>query len=217
MRFRMDHALCGRRDGYIALFSCVFFFICLSMRAEGAVQDVSFDVIFESNGGSYIPPYTNVSYNSLISEPGAPVRSGHEFEGWYMESALLAKWDFGQYRVTENMKLYAKWAKLYRITVIDGYADRVYAKKDQRVEIRAEDNDWYWDFRQWDSEQGGVSFADRYKERTSFQMPDRDVRVRAVYRYDDDSSGGCGTGAGTLAAVAAGLFAVLGGRRKRDD
>ncbi len=64
---------------------------------------------FESNGGSYVSPYTNIASGTLIVAPKDPVRKGYAFAGWYMEPALKNPWNFKEYGVYNTMTLYAKW------------------------------------------------------------------------------------------------------------
>ncbi len=74
---------------------------------EGSPLTVNFD----SNGGSGISAKEDVTYNSVIEEPPAPVKDGHRFEGWYKNPEFKDKWDFSNDKVTQNINLFAKWSK----------------------------------------------------------------------------------------------------------
>ncbi len=76
-----------------------------------------FTVTFNTNGGSSVGSYTNVPYNSTISAPTAPTKSGFTFVRWYKESTLTSAWNFSSDRVVQNVTLYAMWAEAQDITV----------------------------------------------------------------------------------------------------
>lgn len=76
----------------------------LSLKAaHGALYAVTFD----PQGGSAVESQT-VSAGGKVSEPAAPTRAGHTFDGWYREPACETIWDF-ETPVAENTTLYAKW------------------------------------------------------------------------------------------------------------
>ena len=207
------------RNGYGVISVFVFLLFFSLAGSPGAEAADFFDVRFESNGGSSVSPYLNVPAHSRIELPPEPTRKGYDFEGWYKDSGFRTRWDFGYNVVTENLVLYARWAALYRVTVVNGYADRDYARYDERVEITARRSDWYRDFDKWTSDTPGVYFADKYRSRTTFRMPDRDVTVRARYGYDDNYWSGCNGGfigtAGLSAAVLLTLLRAESQKRRR--
>ena len=65
-------------------------------------------VTFESNGGSSVFDQ-NLTVGSTVSEPADPVRSGYDFNGWYIDSALTVLWDFTYDTVVDDTILYAGW------------------------------------------------------------------------------------------------------------
>lgn len=79
-----------------------------------------YTVTFDSQGGSYVSPITNVK-GTKITMPVSPTRDGYEFAGWFTSAE-------GGDKVTgvvlkANVTLYAHWTKLpmsYTITYIDG-------------------------------------------------------------------------------------------------
>ncbi|MFA5526420.1 MAG: InlB B-repeat-containing protein, partial [Acholeplasmataceae bacterium] len=73
-----------------------------------ACKKTTYNVTFESNGGSAVLPAV-VEENKLLEEPDAPTKTGFTFDGWYKESALTNEWDFAEDLVTEDITLYAKW------------------------------------------------------------------------------------------------------------
>ncbi len=76
-----------------------------------------FTVTFNSNGGSTVASYMNVPFNSTISTPSAPTKSGFTFVRWYKEQSLTNAWNFGSDRVVQSITLFAMWAEAKDITV----------------------------------------------------------------------------------------------------
>ncbi len=80
------------------------------------------NITFDRRDGS--EPYSIAAdYNSLISAPAAPSRSGYSFLGWYKESNYVNQWNFLSDRVTGNITLYAKWAAIPTAGSISAVAD----------------------------------------------------------------------------------------------
>ena len=73
----------------------------------------SHTVTFDSMGGSSISSMSGVVHGTKISTPAAPTRTGYVFDGWYRESALVNKWNFGTDVVVVDLTLYAKWSKVF--------------------------------------------------------------------------------------------------------
>lgn len=68
----------------------------------------TFTVTFSSQGGTAVSPKT-AEYNTTITAPTAPTRSGYVFQGWYKEPACTNAWNFSTDKVTADITLYAKW------------------------------------------------------------------------------------------------------------
>ncbi|WP_186380803.1 leucine-rich repeat protein [Paenibacillus xylanexedens] len=66
-------------------------------------------VSFNSNGGSHVADLADINYDTTITAPVAPTRSGYVFGGWYVDQALTTTWNFDTDKVTENKTLFAKW------------------------------------------------------------------------------------------------------------
>lgn len=75
----------------------------------------TFTVTFVTgNGATIIPPYLNVPYDTLISNPGTPSRTGYSFAGWYKgENGTGGVFDFATDKITANTTIYAHWNPLY--------------------------------------------------------------------------------------------------------
>ena len=68
----------------------------------------TYTVTFETSGGSAVNPVT-VDAGSTVTKPADPMKSGHNFDGWYKDSTLQTPWDFANGTVTADTTLYAKW------------------------------------------------------------------------------------------------------------
>lgn len=69
-----------------------------------------YTVSFDSQGGSSLSPVT-VPEGSKIAKPSDPEKEGETFLGWYKEKTYTTIWDFDKDVVTQNLSLYARWAK----------------------------------------------------------------------------------------------------------
>jgi uncharacterized repeat protein (TIGR02543 family) len=65
-----------------------------------------YTVSFDANGGSAVASQS-VAYQDLVSQPAAPTRTGHDFQGWFLGGSA---YDFAT-PVTGGMTLTAHWAK----------------------------------------------------------------------------------------------------------
>ncbi len=68
----------------------------------------TYTVAFNSQGGSDVAGKT-ANYNTTITAPTAPTRTGYTFDGWYKQAACTTPWVFSTDRVTANTTLYARW------------------------------------------------------------------------------------------------------------
>ena len=68
----------------------------------------NYTVTFNSQGGSAVTSKT-ADYNSVITAPVAPTKTGYTFGGWYKEAGCINAWNFITDKVTANTTLYAKW------------------------------------------------------------------------------------------------------------
>ena len=68
----------------------------------------TYTVAFDTNGGSAAADVT-VAHGDKLTKPADPMKSGHNFGGWYKDSTLQTPWDFANGTVTADTTLYAKW------------------------------------------------------------------------------------------------------------
>lgn len=81
----------------------------ITLRANWTINNVT--VNFDSNGGNSVASRT-VPYNSVVSRPSNPTRTGYVFDDWYVGSV---RFNFNN-PVTSNITLTAKW-NIYSYTV----------------------------------------------------------------------------------------------------
>ncbi|MCM3174086.1 leucine-rich repeat protein [Paenibacillus sp. MER 99-2] len=75
-------------------------------------------VSFNSNGGSQVADLADITYDTTITAPVAPTRSGYVFGGWYVDQVLTTTWNFDTDKVTENKTLFAKWTAINNPPVV---------------------------------------------------------------------------------------------------
>lgn len=68
----------------------------------------AYRILFETSGGSFISPVTDLSSGDVIKEPPAPTRDGYIFGGWYQDEDCTKAWNFTK-PIDGDMTLYAKW------------------------------------------------------------------------------------------------------------
>ena len=68
----------------------------------------TYTVTFETSGGRAVDPVT-VDAGSTVTKPADPMKSGHNFGGWYKDSTLQTPWNFANDTVTADTTLCAKW------------------------------------------------------------------------------------------------------------
>ena len=66
-----------------------------------------YTITFNSNGGSLVASIT-ADYNSDITKPADPTKTGYSFGGWFVDSSLYVAFVFGK-MPSGNVTLHAKW------------------------------------------------------------------------------------------------------------
>ena len=79
----------------------------ISSSGDGNMNN-AYRVLFETNGGSFIRPATDLSAGDKITAPANPVKDGYTFAGWYKDAACTQGWSFSD-AIDGDMTLYAKW------------------------------------------------------------------------------------------------------------
>ncbi len=70
-------------------------------------------VSFNTNGGSFVPAQ-KVLDNEFATAPLRPIKQDYKFDDWYLDSECKGEpFDFTNYPIREDTKLYANWKKNY--------------------------------------------------------------------------------------------------------
>ncbi|EKD25501.1 MAG: Cell wall/surface repeat protein, partial [uncultured bacterium (gcode 4)] len=87
-------------------------FVCNTGYTWDSVNEVCavniYTVTFNSNGGTTVSSI-NANYNTTITAPTPPTKTGYTFAGWYKDAWLTTAWNFTTDTVTVATTLYAKW------------------------------------------------------------------------------------------------------------
>ena len=76
-----------------------------------------YTVTFDSNGGTAVSSITQ-DYDTSVSEPTSPTKSGYTFAGWYYDSALTNPVTFPFNMPASNITLFAKWdVAIYNVSI----------------------------------------------------------------------------------------------------
>lgn len=96
-------------------------------------KDATYTVTFNSKGGSSVSN-ASANYNTLVTKPDDPTKTGYTFGGWYKEEALTNAWNFTSDKVTADTTLYARWIKVISnsgttdFPLVDGNAYKEFTK-----------------------------------------------------------------------------------------
>jgi|GEM_PF-3156747 len=82
----------------------------------------AFTVTFDRNGGDTdaVPASMSVLDGDTISpQPAPPTRTGHTFNGWYVDDSGNTAWDFVNDTVTSDTTLFADWTPITYLVTFD--------------------------------------------------------------------------------------------------
>ena len=148
-------------------------------------------VAFDTNGGTGTISMQLVPNGGTVTEPTAPTRTGHRFDGWYSDSNFAegSKWTFSTSTVTAATALYAKWTAIdydITITVQGGTGNTASASVNSTTATSANMGDTVtltatpaegYHFVEWQVTSGGVTIS----EQNTFTMPAGAVAITAVF------------------------------------
>ena len=63
----------------------------------------------KGKGDNLLYQTVTVEKDALVTKPADPVRKNYEFQGWYLEENCETVWNFETDKVTNNLRLFAKW------------------------------------------------------------------------------------------------------------
>ena len=81
--------------------------VFLYAKWQAAANTTTYEVVFNSNGGSVVNSQTVIS-GARVSQPENPTKSGNTFFGWYTDQGLNTAYNFDT-PVSGDVLLYAKW------------------------------------------------------------------------------------------------------------
>lgn len=152
--------------------------LALGAFAVGCKKDKKFTLSFETNGGTEIAS-VQLDKGAEYDLPAAE-RTGYEFDGWYLNADFTGE-KTTKVTVNENVTVYAKWGKLYKLTfdLNGGSMDKtsVYVKAGELVTsavnglapTKAD-------------HQFGVWQADGKDLTSSYVMPEKDITLTVKYK-----------------------------------
>ncbi|MCF7924724.1 MAG: InlB B-repeat-containing protein [Candidatus Izimaplasma sp.] len=111
-----DGVVTGVAEGQVSIYAYSYFDHDIYATYTVDVLPVqTYDVTFESNGGSAVTMQT-IDGGNTASEPTDPTRTGFVFDGWYTDDTTFNNlYNFSD-SVTENITLYAKWIEEFTVT-----------------------------------------------------------------------------------------------------
>ena len=86
---------------------------------------VLYTLTFDSQGGTYVGPVTNIAAGSKVAAPAPPARTEYTFDGWHHTADCTCAsddpcWDFDRDTINGHKTLYARWIPaaqtLYTVT-----------------------------------------------------------------------------------------------------
>jgi len=107
-------------QGFLRIVTLLLLFVTVASLVSCGDEEVetptavTYTVTFDSKGGSAVEPKV-VPKGEKVPDPGAPVREGFVFNGWFHDGA---KWNFATRSVREDMTLVAQW---YSAEIIFSY------------------------------------------------------------------------------------------------
>ena len=159
----------------------------------------TYTVTFETSGGSEVDPVT-VDAGSTVTKPADPMKSGHNFGGWYKDSTLQTPWNFANGTVTADTKIYAKWTAnppapsyddpdpTYAVSAPAAENGKIavsprYAERGERVTVTLTPDEGYEleSLTVTDSRGDELTLTDKGDGRYTFTMPARRVEIKASF------------------------------------
>ena len=166
----------------------------MTLKAEW-VQ--TYTVTFETSGGSAVDPVT-VDAGSTVTKPADPMKSGHNFGGWYKDSALQTPWNFDADTVTAKTMLYAKWTRVtsgghsYIVTVRRAEHGTIKvsaraAERGESVTVTATPDSGYVleTISVTDKNGNNLKLTDKGNGKYTFTMPTSKVEIKVTFMEDN--------------------------------
>jgi len=163
----------------------------------------TYTVAFDTNGGRAVAPVT-VDAGSTVTKPADPMKSGHNFGGWYWDSTLQTPWNFANDTVTADTTLYAKWTvnppapsyddpdPTYAVSAPAAENGKIavsprYAERGERVTVTVKPDSGYVleTISVTDKNGNDLKLTDKGGGKYTFTMPASKVEVKATFMEDN--------------------------------
>ena len=151
---------------------------------NNTIQTVNFvdqDSIIESQ---------SIKYGDKAIEPDKPTRDKYVFKGWFEDQELTKEFDFNS-KIKENKNVYAKWAKLCKVTFNADTVSCQYVEEGTKVEKPEDPKRDCYAFRGWriNSLSGAeydfdTPITDDLVLKADFER----TKCKVTYYYDKDNS-----------------------------
>jgi uncharacterized repeat protein (TIGR02543 family) len=150
---------------------------------EPTIDQTTFVVTFETNGGSSIPSQT-IEKGDTITYPDNPIKEGFIFIGWFTTSSFDQAFD-RMSEINKDMTLYASWQKIsindVTITFETEYGNVVspiIGEPGTNISIPNDLTDTFYDFVEWRIKGTTTVF-------TNTVIPDESIILEAVWEKND--------------------------------
>lgn len=84
---------------------------------QGSYITVKYELGVNGETVENAPQDVKVKSGSLVFEPSDPTRNGYVFKQWYKDSSFNEPFDFSFDTVNSDTTLYAKWVRVYNVTL----------------------------------------------------------------------------------------------------
>ena len=158
---------------------------CIKAFTVNRTVSQSYSISYELNGGennAANPSSYTVGSGAIVLQD--PSREGYRFEGWYLDADYNTQITEIPEGAAQNYIVYAKWEKLYILTVVGGTTSdgltEAYYTAEESVTIKADAAQEGYVFVCWKQDGDLVSSETEYQ----FNMPERDTELKAVFEKD---------------------------------
>lgn len=157
---------------------------------EGNIESVTYAVDFDLNGGTGNAGKQTVDAGKTATEPKDPKREGYEFLGWFAEGANSI-YNFAS-PVTADLKLVAKWVKVWNLTFVynNGDDDLSLKVRDGATVARPADPELKgWGFAGWFTVKNADGTLDPESEYDFSKPVTSDLKLYGGWVEADDGKG----------------------------
>lgn len=179
------------------------------------IEETSFTVSFDTNGGSIIPPVKIIG-GETVSKPQNPTKEGYYFVNWYSDKSLTVIFDFNT-KIYSNITLYAKWTTQYHTIIFESnggsYIPPITVEDGGKAKIPDNPTRQGYDFVGWYSdEELKYEFyftASIYEDKTLYAKWRLDVEYGEIIDQTSGTIGGSGNIDGKINEITGDQLATI--------